>query len=329
MPAPANAQATLGDQVAVFIDLENLALGAGENLPGAADPIPYRALELLTRDYGNASIRRAYADWSKPEFSRHQQNLAQNGITLIQVTRFGAQQKNAVDILMAVDAMEVLITHPDVGTFVLVAGDGDYSPLVQRLREFGKWVVGVGTRASASSRLVAVCSEYKYWGTIVAAVNPAVRAEVDAKFNIADVDRLVVAAMDEAPDDTATGSWLKSKMLALDPSFDERNYGARSFRALLSRLTDLVQVKKDRSSSDMLVTLVARQPKAAAAQPRQRKKPSAKQAEQPAAKEPTATKATAKETTPNSATANEAKAGQPAPRQTRARQRTAKQPTGG
>jgi uncharacterized LabA/DUF88 family protein len=256
MAAPPSTQATLGDQVAVFIDLENLALGAGENLPGQADPIPYRALELLTRDYGNASIRRAYADWSKPEFGRHQQNLAQNGITLIQVTRFGAQQKNAVDILMAVDAMEVLITHPDVGTFVLVAGDGDYSPLVQRLREFGKWVVGVGTKASASSRLVAVCSEYKYWGTIVAAVNPAVRAEVDAKFDIADVKRLVVAAMDEAPDDTASGSWLKSRMLSLDPSFDERNYAASSFRVLLSRLPDVVQVKKSRSSPDMLVTLV-------------------------------------------------------------------------
>ena len=256
MPAPASAQATLGDQVAVFIDLENRALGAGENLPGQADPIPYRALELLTRDYGNASIRRAYADWSKPEFGRYQQNLAQNGITLIQVTRFGAQQKNAVDILMAVDAMEVLITHPDVGTFVLVAGDGDYSPLVQRLREFGKWVVGVGTKASASSRLVAVCSEYKYWGTIVAAVNPAVRAEVDAKFDIADVRRLVVAAMEEAPEESATGSWLKSRMLSLDPSFDEHNYGASSFRVLLGRLPDVVQVKKSRSSPDMLVTLV-------------------------------------------------------------------------
>jgi hypothetical protein len=163
--------------------------------------------------------------------------------------------------------MEVLITHPDVGTFLLVAGDGDYSPLVQRLREFGKWVVGVGTKASASSRLVAVCSEYKYWGTIVAAVNPAVRAEVNANFNIADARRLVVAAMEESPDASATGSWLKSKMLALDPSFDERNYGASSFRVLLSRLPDLVEVKKDRSSSDMLVTLVAaKQSKAPAAQ---------------------------------------------------------------
>jgi hypothetical protein len=268
MAGPDTQQAASGDQVAVFIDLENLALGAGEDLPGQADPIPYKALERLCRDYGNTSIRRAYADWSKPEFGRYQHSLAQNGITLIQVTRFGAQQKNAADILMAVDAMEVLITHPDVGTFLLVAGDGDYSPLVQRLREFGKWVVGV-------------CNEYKYWGTIVAAVNPAVRAEVGANFDIADVKRLVIATMEESPDDSATGSWLKSKMLALDPSFDERNYGASSFRVLLSRLPDVVQVKKDRSSSDMLVTLVASkqpaEPAEPATKPRQRKKPVAKQ----------------------------------------------------
>src|SRR6202046_1852122 len=237
MPPRSTSQGSAADLVAVFIDLENLALGAGESMPGQADPIPYKALELLCRDYGNTSIRRAYADWSRPEFAKHQHNLAQNGITLIQVTRFGAQQKNAADILMAVDAMEVLITHPDVGTFMLVAGGG--------------------TKASASARLVAVCSEYKYWGTIVAAVNPEVRAEVGAKFDIADAERLVVEAMEESPDATATGSWLKSKMMALDPAFDERNYGSKSFRALLSRLPNLVEVKKDRSSPDMRVTLIA------------------------------------------------------------------------
>jgi uncharacterized LabA/DUF88 family protein len=283
----ATAEAYAGDQVAVFIDLENLALGAGEDLPGQADPIPYAALELLVRDYGNASIRRAYADWSRQEFGRYQESLAQNGITLIQVTRFGAQQKNAADILMAVDAMEILITHPDVGTFLLVAGDGDYSPLVQRLREFGKRVVGVGTRASASKRLIAVCSEYKYWGTIVAAVNPAVRAEVGANFDIADAKRLITAAMEESPGDTASGGWLKSKMLALDPAFDERNYGARGFRELLSLLPDVVQVTKDRASSDMLISLI------------------------PAAKAP-ARKAPARRTPAKPAASGSADAGQPA-----------------
>jgi uncharacterized LabA/DUF88 family protein len=327
MAATGAAGPSADDQVAVFIDLENLALGAVHDLPGEADPIPYKALERLCRDYGNTSIRRAYADWSRPEFGRYQHSLAQNGITLIQVTRFGAQQKNAADILMAVDAMEVLITHPDVGTFLLVAGDGDYSPLVQRLREFGKWVVGVGTQASASSRLVAVCSEYKYWGTLVAAVNPAVRAEVGANFHIADAERLVVAAMEEAPDDSATGSWLKSKMLALDPSFDEHNYGASSFRVLLSRLPDLVQVKKDRSSSDMLVTLVVPRPgkadtdggqpapatrrrAARQAAPKQTEQaaapqqPAPKQTDRPAAQPPAAQQPAAQQAAPSQAKAN-------------------------
>ena len=269
MPPTGTADASAGDLVAVFIDLENLALGAGETQLCRARPIPscIRHLELLCRDYGrrNTSIRRAYADWSRPEFAKHQFNLAQNGITLIQVTRFGAQQKNAADILMAVDAMEVLITHPDVGTFMLVAGDGDYLP----------WSSGCASPASASSASAPSSvgerpgwsrsgSEYKYWGTIVAAVNPDVRAEVGAKFDIADVERLITEAMEESPDASATGSWLKSKMLALDPAFDEQNYGSKSFRVLLSRLPNLVEVKKDRSSSDMLVSLVApRQAKAA------------------------------------------------------------------
>src|ERR1700728_4218546 len=208
-------------QVAVFVDFENLVIGAVKELPDQLNSAPYEALTRLCRGYGTAAVRRAYADWANPLFGKHQEDLAMNGVDLIQVARVGIQNKNAADIRMAVDAMETLIVHPEVSVFVLVSGDGDYSPLVQRLREFGKWVVGVGTKASTSSRLVAVCSEYKYWGTIVAAVNPAVRAEVDAKFDIADVERLVVAAMDEAPDDTATGSWLKSRMLSLDPSFDE------------------------------------------------------------------------------------------------------------
>ncbi|MGW7530865.1 NYN domain-containing protein [Amycolatopsis sp. NPDC054798] len=132
------------DQAAVFIDFENLAIGAANSLPDQDNPVPYAALELVCRDYGNASIRRAYADWAKPQFGKYQQDLAMNGVDLIQLHRFGIQQKNAADIRLAVDAMETLITHPDIGTYLLVAGGSDYSPLVQRLREFGKHVVGVG-----------------------------------------------------------------------------------------------------------------------------------------------------------------------------------------
>ena len=240
-------------QVAVFIDFENLAIGAEETLPGHTNPVPYAALELCCRDFGNAAVRRAYADWSKSQFGKYEEDLGLNGVDLIQVKRFGAQQKNAADIRMAVDAMETVMVHPEVDVFVLVAGDGDYSPLVQKLREFGKTVVGVGTEASASRRLVAVCTEYKYWATLVAAVDPGARKAVAAEFDIAEARPLLVTALNESSTTPALAAWLKKKMRDLDPSFDERNYGCTSFGAFLVEMSETVSVA--RGEQDLVVEL--------------------------------------------------------------------------
>ncbi len=240
-------------QVAVFVDFENLVLGAVKELPDQANPAPYEALTRLCRGYGNASVRRAYADWANTLFGSHQDDLAMNGVDLIQVARVGIQNKNAADIRMAVDAMETLIVHPEVSVFILVSGDGDYSPLVQRLREFGKWVVGVGTEANASRKLVSVCSEYKYWGTLVAEVEPAARPV--AAFDIGDAERLLVRALEESGVETMTAGGLKSKMLALDAAFDEHNYGARSFRAFLAMLPKQVEIV-EADGPDLTVKLI-------------------------------------------------------------------------
>ncbi|GAA3040470.1 NYN domain-containing protein [Actinokineospora globicatena] len=240
--------------VGVYVDFENLVRGAGRGLPGRANPVPYAAITRLCRDYGNAVIRRAYADWANPQSGRYQQDSAMNGVDLIQVVRFGAARKNAADIRMAVDAMETLITHPEVSVFVLVAGDGDYTPLVQRLREFGKHVVGVGTEANASPRLVSVCSEYKYWGTLLAQVEPEPGDHFADEFDIATAENLLVAAMEQAAVGTPTAGWVKNKMTSLDPAFDERNYGCRSFRDFLGRLTHRVRVVGT-SGGDITVSL--------------------------------------------------------------------------
>jgi uncharacterized LabA/DUF88 family protein len=252
-------------QVAVFVDFENLVLGAVKELPDEANPAPYEAITRLCRGYGTASVRRAYADWANPRFGSHQEDLAMNGVDLLQVARVGIQNKNAADIRMAVDAMETLIVHPEVSVFVLVSGDGDYSPLVQRLREFGKWVVGVGTEANASRKLVSVCSEYKYWGTLVAEVEPDARPA--AAFDISEAEQVLVRAFGESSSETMTAGGLKSKMLALDPAFDEHNYGARSFRAFLALLPKRVQVVET-SGPDITVKLV--EPPAVAAPARSR-----------------------------------------------------------
>ena len=227
------------EQVAVFIDFENLALGARKDFPALGDQaVPASALQLLCQHRGNARIRRAYADWGQPQFALYQEALALNGMDLIQVKRFGAQHKNAADIRMAVDAMETLMTHPEVTTFVLVAGDGDYTPLVQRLREYGKAVVGVGPRASASPRLVAVCSEYKYWSALLAPDGPAVPPAVPAESGVDGAIRVLLRAIDEVAEMTADG-WaaagpLKNRMLTINAAFDNAEYGARTFTAFLA-----------------------------------------------------------------------------------------------
>jgi uncharacterized protein (TIGR00288 family) len=225
-------------QVAIFFDFENLVLGAQRELPDRGnEAVPAAAVKALCQERGQARIRRAYADWGMPAFAPYQEALGMNGIDLIQVKRFGMAQKNAADIRMAVDAMETLITHPAVSTFVLVAGDGDYSPLVQRLREYGKRVIGVGTKASASPRLVAVCSEYKYWGTLVAQVDPGTPLPAGKAFDIKESLALLLHALEGSAD--ATGSeWasagpLKNRMLVSNAAFDNANYGAKTFTAFL------------------------------------------------------------------------------------------------
>jgi NYN domain/OST-HTH/LOTUS domain len=228
------------EQVAVFIDFENLVIGAERAMPDVGRrAVPYAALDQLCGERGNAAVRRAYADWARPTFGKYQEDLALNGVDLIQVTRFGAVQKNAADIRMAVDAMETLITHPEITVYILVAGDGDYSPLVQRLREFGKVVIGVGTEASASRRLVSVCTEYKFWGTLVAEVDPSLRPVVAAEFDIADAAALLLTALDSMADTADADGWcfagtLKTRIRQLDASFDNNNYGAKTFSQFLS-----------------------------------------------------------------------------------------------
>ena len=135
--------------------------------------------------------------------------------------------------------------------------DSDYTPLVRRLREFGKWVVG--TQATASHRLALVCSEYKYrapWSP--RSTRPP--AAVDAAFDIAAAEQLLVRAFEETARTTLTASALKSKskMVALDSSFDERNYGCRSFCDFLDRFPGRVR-RAGRSGSDITLELIREQ----------------------------------------------------------------------
>lgn len=256
-----------GEQVALLVDFENLVLGATASLPGRAEPVPAKALTWLCRTYGSTTIRRAYADWADPRFGRYQNALERNGIDLVQIGH-GPARKNGADIRMAVDAMETLIVHPRVDAFVLVSGDSDFSPLVAKLREHGKHVIGVGAETAASARLVAVCSEYKLFGSIVARIDPPPDAAGRprpanagppapvAVHRLADAEALLVTAMEQITAATPTASAVKSKMVALDPAFDPLNYeGCRSFRDFLAQLGHRVRTV-GRSGHDITLALI-------------------------------------------------------------------------
>lgn len=238
--------------VALLIDFEDLVTGAENSLPSHVEPIPYATVELLCRSYGNAAVRRAYADWTRARFNKYQESLILNGVDLVHVATAGAQHNDAVNVRLAIDAMEIAFTRPDVGRFVLIAGDGDYTTLVQRLRELGKRVVGVGTEATTGRRLVSVCSEYRYWPTLVAQFDPRARAAVEAEFDIGNAERLLVNAVRQSSQ-PVLAAVLKDRMLVLDPSFDEHNHGYGSFHEFLRRMHHVVTTRQE--AYDLVVAL--------------------------------------------------------------------------
>jgi hypothetical protein len=234
-----------------------LVLGATASLPDRAEPLPAAALKCLCHAYGPTTIRRAYADWSDQRFGRYQQQLERNGVDLIQIGH-GPSRKNGADIRLTVDAMETLSIHPSVDAFVLVSGDSDFSPLVAKLREFGKHVVGVGAETAASARLVAVCSEYALWGDIVARVEPAPTATpAPDDGGLRAAEALLVKAMNDLDKATPTASQVKAKMVEIDATFDIARLGCGSFREFLGRLGHRVQTA-GKSGGDITLALTAR-----------------------------------------------------------------------
>ena len=148
------------ERLAVFIDYDNLALGAREHLGGMQFDFGPIADALAVR--GRVVARRAYADWSY--FSEDRRMLTRHQVDLIEMTqRMGASRKNAADIKMVVDAIEMAFERDYITTFVMCTGDSDFSPLVHKLRELNKRVIGVGVEQSTSRLLPAACDEFLFY----------------------------------------------------------------------------------------------------------------------------------------------------------------------
>lgn len=148
------------ERLAVFLDYENLALGAREHLGGMTFDFKPIADALAVR--GRVLVRRAYADWSY--FDEDRRSLTRHQVELIEMPqRMGASRKNAADIKMVVDAIEMAFEHEYISTFVMCTGDSDFSPLVHKLRELNKRVIGVGVEQSTSRLLPPACDEFLFY----------------------------------------------------------------------------------------------------------------------------------------------------------------------
>ena len=148
------------ERMAVFIDYDNLALGAREHLGGMEFDYGPIADALAVR--GRVLTRRAYADWSF--FDEDRRRLTRHQVQLIEMTqRMGASRKNAADIKMVVDAIEMAFERDYITTFVMCTGDSDFSPLVAKLREMNKRVIGVGIEKSTSKLLPPACDEFLFY----------------------------------------------------------------------------------------------------------------------------------------------------------------------
>ena len=227
------------ERIALFIDYENLAIGAREALGGMTfdfDPISNALAER-----GRVVSRRAYADWSM--FSDARQPMTRSHVELIEIPqRMGAARKNAADIKMAVDAIELAFERDYVTTFVICTGDSDFTPLVHKLRELNKKVIGVGVKASTSNLLPPACDEFLFYDNLagVDARGPDAASEDDEEDeDIQDLDSLVTTTLGgllRSTQGDALASSLKRAILRKDPTFTEADYGFRAFGELLRHL---------------------------------------------------------------------------------------------
>ena len=149
-------------RLAVLIDFENIAAGTEKEGLGRFD---IRAVVRRLTDKGRILVNRSYGDWGR--FAKFKQRLLEQGVTMVELTSYRGQDKNRADIALVVDAMEIAFTRDYIDTFVLMSGDSDFTPLVMRLKELDRRVIGIGTRGSSSRLLVDSCDEFIFYESLI------------------------------------------------------------------------------------------------------------------------------------------------------------------
>jgi uncharacterized LabA/DUF88 family protein len=205
---------------ALLIDFDNVTMGIRSDLGK-------ELRTLLGSDIikGKVAVQRAYADWRR--YPQYIVPLAESSIDMIMAPAYGSSKKNATDIRLAVDAMELVFTRPEIGTYILLSGDSDFASLVMKLKEYGKYVIGVGIRESSSDLLVMNCDEYYSYNALAGLV----KNNEDEPAKKWDPWELVTEAVSRMKrnGDVMRSDRLKQVMQEIDNSFDEKDLGMAKF----------------------------------------------------------------------------------------------------
>ena len=216
--------------LAVFIDFENIALGfQGRKSKFAISKVLARLVEK-----GKIIVKKAYADWTR--FGDFKRELHEAAIELIEIPKRSMTGKNSADIRMCVDAIDLCYAKEHIDSFVIVSGDSDFSPLVSKLKENGKHVIGLGVKNSTSNLLIDNCDEFIYYEDLErpASTPPVLEGNVP-KEKAQALQLLIetIAALIREGKEVLHASMIKDTMKRKAPSFNESYHGYRSFGEML------------------------------------------------------------------------------------------------
>ena len=244
---------TEGQRIALFIDFENLVTRTGMSAQHF-DIQP--ALDVLL-EKGKVLFRRAYCDWSR--FPGATRNLHERGVELIDVPPSTRAGKNAADVRLVIDALELAYLREHIDTFVIASGNSDFCPLAYKLREIGRTVIGMGVREATSPLFVKACDEFVYLkaeahrrGREGGREKPAAKAAV-----IPEVAREAVAAILARATDPVNPSAVKEAIVRKEPDFDEREHGFGSFKRLLDAMEKEGLLKREQGAKGQWYVLPA------------------------------------------------------------------------
>ena len=238
--------------LAVYIDFENLALGFKDK------KVKFDIQKVLARlvEKGKVIVKRAYADWAR--FPEYKAALHEAGIELIEIPRRTKTGKNSADIRLCVDALDLCYAKEHIDTFVIISGDSDFSPLVSKLKENGKRVIGLGMRESTSDLLVASCDEFIFYEDLETALGVPPKLDKDIPEPKREAFALLiesVMALMRENKEVLWASMIKDTMKRKKPSFTEAAYGYRTFSDLLkdAERRGIVQLNTDPRSGTYVV----------------------------------------------------------------------------